>query len=133
MASGQFDKNTMLAALTQAGDERRVLVWNANAKQQSVLAGTTLTGPLPESSATTSRFGVYLNDATGGKMDYYLHTTVGLGNATCRSDGRANYLVSVTLASDAPKDAATYSTASRLTRRRWPAAGPRSPSSLLTV
>ncbi|WP_243062376.1 DUF4012 domain-containing protein [Humibacter sp. RRB41] len=107
VASGQFDTATMLSALTQAGDERRVLLWNAKKSEQAVVADTTLSGPLPTSTGNEHRFGVYLNDATGAKMDYYLHTTVGLGSAKCRSDGRANYLVQVTLASDAPEDAAT--------------------------
>ena len=107
VASGQFDKATMLSALAQAGDDRRVFVWSAHEKEQSVLAGTTLAGALPTSSSSDRGFGVYLNDGTGAKMDYYLHTTVGLGSAQCRSDHRGNYVVQVTLTSDAPKDAAT--------------------------
>ncbi|WP_460571152.1 DUF4012 domain-containing protein [Humibacter soli] len=106
VASGRFDPSAMLSAVTRAGGERRVLLWSANAREQSIVAGTTLAGGLPKSSATHDTFGVYLNDATGAKMDYYLHTGVGLGRAECRADGRANYLVRVTLSSDAPADAA---------------------------
>lgn len=106
VASGQFDTATMLSALTQAGDERRVLVWSGDKREEAILSGTSLAGGLPTSEADAPRFGVYLNDATGAKMDYYLRTSIGLGSATCRQDGRPNYLVQVTLSSDAPADAA---------------------------
>lgn len=113
VASGQFDTTAMLSALTQASNERRVLVWSGDAHEQSILAGTSLAGGLPASSASVPAssasgqpFGVYLNDATGAKMDYYLHTAIGLGQASCRQDGRPNYLVQVKLSSDAPVDAA---------------------------
>lgn len=107
VASGAFDPAAMLSALARAGDERRVLLWSAHRDEQEILAATTLSGPLPASTSTEHRFGVYLNDATGAKMDYYLHAGVGLGSARCRKDGRASYLVRVTLTSDAPADAAT--------------------------
>ena len=106
VASGQFDAGTMLSALSQASSEHRVLLWSADKREQSIISGTSLAGGLPSSSQATPRFGVYLNDATGGKMDYYLHTAVGLGSAKCRTDGRVNYLVRVTLSSRAPADAA---------------------------
>ncbi|MGA0567159.1 DUF4012 domain-containing protein [Rathayibacter sp. KR2-224] len=106
VASGQFDSTAMLSALTQAGEERRVLVWSGDKKEQAILAGTPLAGGLPGSSGGSAGFGVYLNDATGAKMDYYLHTGIGLGAASCRKDGRPDYLVRVTLSSDAPADAA---------------------------
>ena len=106
VAGGAFEPKAMVAALTQAAGERRLLLWSADKRQESVLAGTSVAGGLPESTAKERRLGVYLNDATGAKMDYYLHTSVGVGSATCRADGRPSYLVRVTLASDAPADAA---------------------------
>ncbi|WP_460578613.1 DUF4012 domain-containing protein [Humibacter ginsengisoli] len=106
VASGQFDTTAMLHALTQASDEHRLLLWSGDKHEQAIIAGTPLAGGLPAGSQDAPRFGVYLNDATGAKMDYYLHTTVGLGGAKCRNDGRVSYLVRVTLTSDAPADAA---------------------------
>lgn len=107
VANGDVDPTAMISALARAGDERRVLVWSARDTEQSSLASTTLAGGLPVSSPTQQRFGVYLNDATGAKMDYYLHATVDLGSAQCRADERRNYVVRVTLRSSAPADAAT--------------------------
>ena len=72
-----------------------------------MLAGTTLTGDLPVSDASAERIGVYLNDATGAKMDKYLDVRIGLGEVSCRQDGRPYYGVDVTLTNNAPADAAT--------------------------
>ncbi|MHA7985474.1 DUF4012 domain-containing protein [Rathayibacter sp. CAU 1779] len=107
VANGQFDPTAMLTGLSTAAGERRILLWSANAKEQSLLAQTTLAGGLPSGTDADRLFGVYLNDATGAKMDYYLHTKVQVAQAQCRSDGRADYVVRVTLASSAPADAGT--------------------------
>ena len=72
-----------------------------------MLAGTTLAGRLPISDAATQRFGVYLNDATGAKMDMHLDVKVGAVQVICRKDLRPTYGVEVTLTNTAPADAAT--------------------------
>lgn len=105
VAHGDFDPRAMISALATAADERRVLLWSAHDQEQAILATTTLAGGLPVSTESTRAFGVYLNDATGAKMDYYLDVKVGLGQATCRKDGRPTYAVDVTLTNTAPADA----------------------------
>lgn len=107
VADGKFDPKTMIRALARAGAEHRVYIWSAHQPEQKSLEQTTLAGTLPASSNAEQRFGIYLNDATGAKMDYYLHASVGLGQATCRADRRPTYAVEVTLKSAAPADAAT--------------------------
>lgn len=107
VSSGKADPVKLIEALVKAGSEHRVLVWSAHKDDQAVLADTTLAGGLPVSDGETKRFGVYLNDATGSKMDLYLEVKLGLGQVTCRQDGRPNYTVGVTLTNTAPKDAAT--------------------------
>ncbi len=79
LAEGRGDATALLDALTRAGAERRILVWNADAADQAVLDGSTLQGALPVSDATRSTIGVYLNDGTGSKMDYYLHPRIAVG------------------------------------------------------
>jgi hypothetical protein len=107
VSSGSLDPKALMTALAKAADEHRVLVWSASAGEQKSLEQTTLAGELPASDARDQRFGVYLNDATGAKMDYYVHSSIGLAQATCRADGRQTYAVEVTLKSTAPADAAT--------------------------
>lgn len=93
LADGRGDAAALVQALTRAGTERRLLVWNADAADQAVLDGTTLQGALPVSDETRSTIGVYLNDGTGSKMDFYLHPRItagwcALGLATVHVDLR---------------------------------------------
>jgi hypothetical protein len=107
VASGALDPQALVAALARAGDERRVYLWSADPTEQARIAETSLAGELPTSTSTAPKFGVYLNDGTGAKMDYYLGVDFGVGQAVCRQDGRSTYVVEVTLRNDAPADAAT--------------------------
>ncbi len=111
LKSGRADPAKLVEALARAGDERRLLLWSAHDDDRSVLEGTTLAGRLPDSDAETARFGVFLNDGTGSKMDYYLTADTALAWDECTVDaaGRASgtATLTLTLASDAPADAAS--------------------------
>jgi len=107
VAAGGIDGSALVSALAAAGSSHRLLIWSAHPEEQAVLASTTLAGGLPISTASTAGIGVYFNDATGSKMDYYLHTSVAAGAAVCRADGKPTTRIAVTLANRAPADAAT--------------------------
>ncbi len=107
VASGTGDPKALLEALAKAGDENRVLVWSALPEEQAVLADTTLSGSLPVSDERATRFGVYMNDATGGKMGVYLQSQVGIGQANCPENRGTTYGVTLRLTNTAPADAAT--------------------------
>jgi hypothetical protein len=107
VASGAADAGALVRALAQAGAERRILIWSGHPAEQAVLASTTLAGGLPASTRTTAGIGVYFNDATGGKMDYYLKSTVSVASGVCRADGTPSSRVTVTLTNTAPADAGT--------------------------
>ncbi|BDV29758.1 DUF4012 domain-containing protein [Microbacterium terricola] len=111
LSTGAADPATLVQALGRAGDERRLLIWSAIADDQDVLTGTTLAGGLPETTRQTARMGVYLNDGTGSKMDYYVtaDTTLGWESCTLDADGRATgqTTLTLTLTNTAPEDAAT--------------------------
>ena len=82
------------------------MLWNARDEEQQLIAGTNFAGSLPESNNPTNVLGVYLNDATGAKMDYYL--TAGVRERVSRCEtGTTLYRTAVTLTSTAPTDAAT--------------------------
>ncbi|MDF2664165.1 MAG: putative epimerase, PhzC/PhzF [Microbacterium sp.] len=97
LAEGRADPRELVDALSRAASEDRLLLWNADADDQAVLDDTTLQGTLPTTDATRTTFGVYLDDGTGSKMDFYLHPTVDV--AWCGPDSAA---LSVTLRNDAP-------------------------------
>ena len=107
LSAGNVDGKKLLAALAGAGDSRRILLWSAHERDQKVLGSTTLSGVLPASNLSTAGIGVYFNDATGSKMDYYLGSSVAAGSAVCRADGKPSTVVNVTLTNRAPADAGT--------------------------
>ena len=105
--SGRADPAKLIDALAQAGREYRVLINSADEDEQAVLADTTLAGGRPLSSDDVQTFGLYLNDATGAKMDVYLDVQTEVGQSVCRLDKRPQFAVQVTMANTAPADAAT--------------------------
>jgi cell division protein FtsB len=107
VSSGGFDAKALIAALAKGVSERRVMLWSADPAKQKVINGTAVAGELPKSTLAGEKFGVYLNDATGAKMDYYLTKQVAVGTQVCRADGRPTWTVEVTLKNTAPADAAT--------------------------
>lgn len=114
LSQGSVEPGALVSSLARAGDEHRLLIWSANADDQAILDDTTLAGHLPETDATTARFGVFLNDGTGSKMDYYLtaDSSVTWDTCTMSPSGSAagTATLSVTLTSNAPADAATLPT-----------------------
>ncbi|WP_162940249.1 DUF4012 domain-containing protein [Gryllotalpicola protaetiae] len=96
LTAGQFEPAAMLTAFAHIGDERRMRVWSAKPEEEKQLVQTTLAGGPPKSAAGEQRFGVYLADGTGSKMDYYLHTSVTTGQLTCSNVGPL-YVVEITL------------------------------------
>ncbi|MDR6973138.1 DUF4012 domain-containing protein [Leifsonia shinshuensis] len=107
LSGGGVDGKKLVTALAAAGESRRVLIWSEHGSDQKILGRTTLAGGLPRSDLSAAGIGVYFNDATGSKMDYYLGTSVAAGAAVCRADGKPSTMVSVTLTNRAPADAGT--------------------------
>jgi hypothetical protein len=107
ITSGSADTAELLNALTLGAEENRIHLWSADSAEQEKIVSTPLAGSVPRSTEDTTAFGVYFNDATGGKMDYYLSSAIGIASAVCRNDGRPNFDVRVKLESRVPADAAT--------------------------
>jgi len=61
-----------------------------------------LGGVMPERDDVRPVLGVFLNDATGAKLDYYLRGAVAVTSDSCRPDGRVALRVRVTLHSTVP-------------------------------
>lgn len=106
LSSGAADPATLISALARAGEERRLYLWSADPADQAVLDGTSLQGRLPETDAEATRFGVYFNDGTGAKMDYYMKVASAVGWCT-DTEGAPEAQLTVRLRNDAPADAAS--------------------------
>ena len=71
-AAGTGDQVGAIRALVRGVAEGRVRLHSFDDADQSVVAGTTIAGELAGTDPRRPTVGVYLNDATGSKMSYYL-------------------------------------------------------------
>jgi hypothetical protein len=102
LANGRIAGAAALTGLTRAADEHRVLVWSGRPAEQRILAGTQLGGSLPEREGRTPTIGVFLNDGTGAKLNYYVRQALALRGGSCTEDGRREIRFRVTLSSKVP-------------------------------
>jgi hypothetical protein len=106
LTSGNVDPKLLLSALTQAVTEHRLLLWSPLPKEQAVFESLGVDGALPKSDTRVDRVGVYFQENVGSKMNYYLKQAVSLGQAACRTDGKASYRIGVDLTNGMPLDSA---------------------------
>ena len=99
--TGGGNAGAVLSGLKRAALERRVLLWSANGGEQADIAQTSLAGGLSDTAGHPT-IGVFLNDGTGAKLDYYLSNAVTVTAGDCQPDGRRRLEVSVSLRYAAP-------------------------------
>lgn len=107
LSSGELNTAEFATAISRGSSERRLLVWNSRPKEQRLLDGTDFQGTLPKTNVGSSVIGVYLNDATGAKLDYYLNAKVVEAHGVCLPDPATVYRTELTLSSFVPTNAAT--------------------------
>lgn len=102
---GDLDPTETVRALVRSGEEHRVRAWFADPALQARIADTAVAGELPATEAAPG-YGIYFNDATGAKMQYYLDVDART-DVSCGRDDTSVYSTDLTLTSTAPKDAAS--------------------------
>jgi hypothetical protein len=102
LSRGAVDPARVVQALARAAAERRLLVWSARPAEESALSGTVVEGALPVRDGGTPTVGVFLNDGSGAKLDYYLTHSAQLAVAACRPDTRLELRLRLTIGSTAP-------------------------------
>ncbi len=105
VAAGRGDPATVVDGITLAGEEGRLYAWSSRPGEERLLADTTFGGALPRQAGPSPYVGVFLNDGTGAKMQYYLDHRVDVRPVDCNDAGRQKLEVTVTLTSNAPADA----------------------------
>ena len=93
---------SLVSALAQGIDERRVAVWSAHPDEQRLLTGEDVANELPQDPAQPE-LGLYVNDASADKLSYYLHSDVEVTSESCSSAGVQKLAVEVRLRSSAPR------------------------------
>ena len=107
--SGAAGPEAVVAGLRQASAERRILYYSTHPDEQADLAGTGLSGAL-DGPTEASSIGVFVNDAVGSKLGYYLSGRVAVSGGECRADGSQLASATVTLGFDPPAGLPAYVT-----------------------
>jgi hypothetical protein len=76
LTAGGGSPSRLLRGLAAASNEGRVHVHLFDPKLQAQLSGTAVAGELDFKQTRSAQIGIYLNDATGAKMSYYLRSTM---------------------------------------------------------
>ncbi|WP_457973904.1 DUF4012 domain-containing protein [Arthrobacter sp. D1-17] len=105
ITSGKASGAALLNALAKSAEEDRLLIWSDHPDEQDVLARTPTGGSVSAATVTGATFGVYFNDGTGAKMDFYVKRTVQLVEECTGGDSK-RIKVRVTLLNTAPMNAA---------------------------
>ncbi|MGF9664316.1 DUF4012 domain-containing protein [Arthrobacter crystallopoietes] len=103
LTGGSIDPSKLIKALQTGTEEGRLLAWSGIEEEQNVIARSSLGGAV-EGTPENPEIGVYFNDGTGAKMDYYVRREVKL-EKRCQPDGYYRYAVQVNMRNDAPADA----------------------------
>lgn len=106
LSSGKGEAKGLISGITKGTEEGRVLIWSRSSSEQAIISKYPLSGSISGPSISPAEFGVYFNDGTGAKMDYYVKRTVQLIEE-CPADGYEKTTVRVTSTNTAPADAAT--------------------------
>jgi hypothetical protein len=107
--TGQGNQQQAIRGLATAGGQHRILVWSAHADEQAVIEPTAVSGALVGKGRTHPQVGMYLNDSTAGKMDYYLQYRSNAAAVDCRQRGAQDIRATLALTSTMPADFSSLS------------------------
>jgi hypothetical protein len=105
VTNGAGDSRTVLEQMVKSADEHRILLWSARKSEQAELAPTKISGTFPVGRSAHPQVGVYMNDSTASKMQYYLDVHVSARSVRCTSAGVQTIQLTTTYTSTAPADA----------------------------
>lgn len=105
VTSGKGDAAVTVRGMVRAAKEHRVLVWSGHADEQQELRSMSVSATLGRDTKTQPTLGVYLNDAVGAKLDYYLDYDTSVASMSCGESGAQRLKATVRLTSSVPKKA----------------------------
>ncbi|SDM43317.1 DUF4012 domain-containing protein [Microbacterium azadirachtae] len=91
------DPKALLTALTQASNEGRLMYSPSDEAQAKMLAGTPVGGNMPADNAKTTDLGVYIDDLTASKLDYYMQMSIAASGTQCQKPDAPTFSSTVTL------------------------------------
>lgn len=106
VSSGGTDSKSLIDGVTRGSDEGRIRVWSGITSEQETISKYPLAGSIAGAGHSATEFGVYFNDATGAKMDYYVKRTAQLSEV-CSPESEPEVKVTVMAMNTAPANAAS--------------------------
>jgi hypothetical protein len=103
MKSGRGDPRAVISGLVAGVDENRILINSTNAREQAVLQQTRISGALRRGPSRTPRLGLYLNDSTTTKLEYYLKRQTLVSSLGCTAGGKQTLSTTTVLESGVPE------------------------------
>lgn len=101
IADGKFDTTELARGLVRGGEEGRIRVWSKDEAVEAKLAKTGVGGAIPFKKSDPA-IGLYLNDLTGAKMNYYLRFSSTVKAVSCTEAGVQTYELRMVVGSAAP-------------------------------
>ena len=92
---GKSTFSGLLEVIGRGGEGKTLQVWMVNGDEQALMSSFGLTGPL-DGDATSPTLGIFINDHTGSKMDYYLDVNTTISEGVKNADGTTTYQVTTT-------------------------------------
>lgn len=83
--SGGWDPLKMVEQLQKATHEQRIYAWFADEKQQAMSTQLGIDGKITTDNKTVTQTGIYLNDSSHSKLEYYLSSKI---MVTCSAEKR---------------------------------------------
>ena len=107
VVSGSGGSTALLSSMAKAVGENRILIESTRGAEQRILASSRIAGALPGDDGSTPHVGIYYNDATQAKLQYYLRKDTAVKATKCTRDGVQSLTSTTRLRSVAPKNART--------------------------
>lgn len=85
LLSSHPDPKALLDALSQAANEGRLMYAPGAKDQAALLAGIPVGGTMPTSNDKATALGVYIDDITEGKLDYYMRMDIAAKSTQCQA------------------------------------------------
>jgi len=100
--TAKWRPETLLDAMREPVEERRVLVWSQNEEEEAWLAGTALGGSLPNQPGSV--IAVTFNNMGANKLDAFLTTEVTFEPGRCPTSSTQRSTLNVSMLNDPPSD-----------------------------
>ncbi len=95
LMNGSSNPMQLVEAIGQGADEGRIKLWSSVPEEKAAIGNSALAGVLPPSNEDETAVGVFFNDTTGSKMDYFVDADVAVTSDQCQTEGSPRWTTSV--------------------------------------